>query len=157
MTTTTSSLLADLDALPVLWEVDGTVAAPVDAVAGLLLAVADGRVGDDNLLVLAGSWAARRGAMAVSSVGAGSYRAEFAGALGPVHIEVAGAVAVRSWYGGIHTALPSAAGTRVVHRVHQVLPDHPGFRAGIAEVGMYARMSRDLGRVLAVIADRLGC
>ncbi|WP_188188402.1 hypothetical protein [Nonomuraea sp. SYSU D8015] len=160
MTTTTSSLLADLDALPVLWEVDGTVAAPVEAVAGLLFAIEDGRVGDDNLLVLAGSWAARRGAMTVSAVGAGSYHAEFAGAPGPVRVELHRglcAMAVQSWYGGVHEALPSAGGTRVVHRVHQVLPEHPGFRAGIAELGMHVRMSRDLQRVLRAIADRLGC
>jgi hypothetical protein len=35
-----------------------------------------------------------------------------------------------------------------------VLPDHPGFRAGI---DMHVRLSRDLRRVLRVIADRLGC
>jgi hypothetical protein len=160
MTTTTSSLLADLGASPVLWEVDGTVAAPVDAVAALLFAVQDGRVGDDNLLVLAGSWAARRGAMTVFAVGAGGYRADFAGAHGPVHIELdrgLRAMAVRSWYGGVHVALPSGSGTRVVHRVHQVLPDHPGFRAGVAEIGMHTRMARDLRRVLRVIADRLAC
>lgn len=157
MTTTTTSLLADLSARPLLWEVDGIVAAPVDAVAGLLFAVADGRVGDDNLLVLAGARAAALGAMTVRATAAGRYRAEFAGTLDPVEVEVDGAVAVRSWYGGIHEALPSANGTRVVHRVHQVLPGHPGFRTGISEIGMRGRLSRDLRRVLTVIADRLGC
>jgi len=37
------------------------------------------------------------------------------------------------------------------------LPDPPGFAAGIAELGLRARMARDLRQVLAVIADRLGC
>jgi hypothetical protein len=160
MTATTSSLLADLGASPVLWEVDGTVAASLDAVAALLFAVEDGRVGDDNLLVLAGAWAARRGAMTVVAIGADSYRADFAGAPGPVRVELdreLRAMAVRSWYGGVHEVLPSGSGTRVVHRVHQVLPDHPGFRAGIAEIGMHTRMVRDLRRVLRVIADRLAC
>lgn len=158
MTTTTTSLLIVLAALPVLWEVDGTVAAPVDAVAALLFAVEDGRVGDDNLLVLGGSSAARRGAMTVASAGAaGRYRAEYAGTLAPVHIEVHGAVAAQSWYGGIHTVLPSPAGARVVHRVHRLLPHHPGFPADLTEPGMHRRLTRDLRRVLAVIADRLGC
>jgi hypothetical protein len=42
----------------------------------------------------------------------------------------------------------------VVHRVHRLLPHHPGFPA---EPDMHRRMTRDLRRVLAVIADRLGC
>jgi hypothetical protein len=160
MTTTTSALLAELSSRPILWEVEGTVAASVDAVAGLLFAVEDGRVGDDNLLILAGSWAARRGAMTVSAVGAGRYRAEFPGSHGPLHIEFDRghrAMAVRSWYGGVHQLLPSSSGARVVHRVHQMLPGHPGFCAGIAEIGMCTRISRDLRRVLQVITDRLGC
>lgn len=149
---TTSSLLAELNARPVLWEVAGAVAAPVAAVAGLLFAVEDGRVGDDNLLVLAGSSAAKRGAMTVHTVRSGGYRTE-----GPIDIEVDGALAVRSWYGGVHEVMPSPNGTRVVHRVHQVLPDHPGFAAGVAEIGVRTRLARDLRRVLTVIADRLGC
>jgi hypothetical protein len=147
----TTSLLADLNTRPVLWEVDGIVAAPVAAVAGLLFAVEDGRVGDDNLLVLAGSSAARRGAMTVRTT-RGGYRAD-----GPIDIEVAGAIAVRSWYGGVHEVMPAPTGTRVVHRVHQVLPDHPGFAAGVAEIGVRTRLARDLRRVLTVIADRLDC
>jgi hypothetical protein len=158
---TTSSLLAELDALPVRWEVDGALAAPVTAVAELLLAVTEGRVGDDNLLVLARASAARQGAMTVvAGSGAGTYRAELAGALEPVEIQVDQAqsmVAVRSWYAGVHAATACPAGTRVTHRVHQILPDHPGFAAGIAEIGLRARMSRDLRQVLGVIADRLGC
>ncbi|MFG1685455.1 hypothetical protein ACGFNP_35210 [Nonomuraea sp. NPDC049269] len=156
---TTPSLLAELDALPVRWEVDGTLAAPVAAVAALLLAVTEGRVGDDNLLVLARASAARQGAMTVVA-GSGAYRAEFAGAVEPVEIQVDQArsmVAVRSWYAGVHAATACPAGTRVIHRVHQVFPDHPGFTAGIAEIGLRTRMSRDLRQVLGVIADRLGC
>ncbi|MEV0348625.1 hypothetical protein AB0H88_22850 [Nonomuraea sp. NPDC050680] len=158
---TTSSLLAELDALPVRWEVDGTLAAPVTAIAPLLLAVTEGRVGDDNLLVLARASAARQGAMTVvAGSGAGTYRAELAGALEPVEIQVDQAqsmLAVRSWYAGVHAATACPAGTRVTHRVHQVFPGHPGFAAGIAEIGLRARMSRDLRQVLGVIADRLGC
>jgi hypothetical protein len=45
----------------------------------------------------------------------------------------------------------------VTHRVHRVLPGHPGFAAGIAEIGLRVRMARDLRQVLDVIADRLGC
>src|SRR5690348_3629268 len=82
---TTSSLLAELDALPVQWEVDGTLAAPVAAVAALLLAVTEGRVGDDNLLILARASAARQGAMTVVAGSAdGAYHAEFAGSVEPV-------------------------------------------------------------------------
>ncbi|HUR06497.1 MAG TPA: hypothetical protein VM347_28385 [Nonomuraea sp.] len=158
---TTSSLLAELDALPVRWEVDGTLAAPVTAVAALLLAVTEGRVGDDNLLVLARASAARQGAMTVvAGSGADAYRAEFARAVEPVEIQVdqtRSMVAVQSWYAGVHVATACPAGTRVTHRVHRVLPDHPGFAAGIAEIGLRARMSRDLRQVLGVIADRLGC
>ena len=158
---TTSSLLADLDALPVRWEVDGTLPAPVAAVAALLLAVAEGRVGDDNLLVLARASAARQGSMTVvAEAGLGAYRAEFAGPIEPVEIQVDQArsmVAVRSWYAGVHAATACPGGTRVTHRVHQVLPDHRGFSGGIAELGLRARMARDLRQVLGVIADRLGC
>lgn len=39
----------------------GDLAAPVAAVAELLLVVREGRVGDDNLLVLARASAARKG------------------------------------------------------------------------------------------------
>lgn len=157
---TTPSLLTGLDALPARWEVHGTVAAPIEAVAGLLLAVAEGRVGDDNLLVLARASAARRGAMtAVAGSGAdGTYRAELAGQLEPVEIQVDGSrLAVQSWYAGVHAVTACPGGTRVTHRVHRVLPDHPGFAPGIADLGLRARMARDLQQVLGVIADRLGC
>ncbi|MEU9497866.1 hypothetical protein [Streptomyces sp. NPDC048196] len=158
---TTPSLLAELDALPAPWEVQGTLAAPVAAVAELLLAVAEGRVGDDNLLVLARASAARQGAMTVvAGAGTGAYRAELAGPVEPVEIQVDRArsrMAVQSWYAGVHAVTACPAGTRVTHRVHRVLPDHPGFTDGIAEIGLHARMSRDLQQVLGVIADRLGC
>ncbi|MEU8487056.1 hypothetical protein [Streptomyces sp. NPDC048641] len=158
---TPPSLLAELDALPARWEVQGTLAAPVAAVAALLLTVAEGRVGDDNLLVLARASAARQGAMSVvAGSGADAYRAELAGPLEPVEIQVdrvRSRVAVQSWYAGVHAVAACPDGTRVTHRVHRVLPGHPGFAAGIAEIGLRARMSRDLGQVLGVIADRLGC
>ncbi|MGW3206849.1 hypothetical protein [Streptomyces sp. NPDC001135] len=158
---TTPSLLAELDALPARWEVHGTLAAPVPAVAALLLTVTEGRVGDDNLLVLARASAARQGAMTVvTGSGADAYRAELAGPVEPVEVQVdrdRSRVAVQSWYAGVHAVTACPAGTRVTHRVHRVLPDHPGFAAGIAEIGLRARMSRDLRRVLDVIADRLGC
>ncbi|HTJ33751.1 MAG TPA: hypothetical protein VL738_11015 [Dactylosporangium sp.] len=158
---TTPSLLAELDAMPARWEVQGTLAAPVAAVAALLTAVTEGRVGDDNLLVLARASAARQGAMTVvAGSGAGAYRAELAGPVEPVEIQVDRArcrMAVQSWYAGVHAATACPTGTRVTHRVHRVFPDHPGFAAGIAELGLRARMSRDLGQVLGVIADRLGC
>ncbi|MFG3371023.1 hypothetical protein ACIPWY_33135 [Streptomyces sp. NPDC090032] len=158
---TPPSLLAELDALPARWEVQGTLAAPVTAVAALLLTVAEGRVGDDNLLVLARASAARQGAMSVvAGSGADAYRAELAGPLEPVEIQVdrvRSRVAVQSWYAGVHAVAACPDGTRVTHRVHRVLPGHPGFAAGIAEIGLRARMSRDLGQVLGVIADRLGC
>ncbi|WP_438489903.1 hypothetical protein [Streptomyces sp. S186] len=173
---TTPSLLTELDALPARWEVQGTLAAPVAAVAALLLAVAEGRVGDDNLLVLGRASAARQGAMTVvagtgtgigiagtgtgTGADAGTYRAELAGLVEPVEIQVDRArsrLAVQSWYAGVHTATACPAGTLVTHRVHRVLPDHPGFAAGIAEIGLRSRMLRDLGQVLDVIADRLGC
>jgi hypothetical protein len=158
---TRPSLITELDALPAGWDVHGTLAAPVDAVAAFLLAVAEGRVGDDNLLILAGAFAARQGAMTVvAGPGASTYRAEFAGPVEPVEIQVDRAsrkVAVRSWYAGVHHATACPAGTRVTHRVQQVLPEHPGFAAGIAEIGLGTRMARDLRQVLEVIADRLGC
>ncbi|MFG2821506.1 hypothetical protein ACGFX4_19005 [Kitasatospora sp. NPDC048365] len=157
----TPALLAVLDTLPARWEVDGTLPAPPDAVAALLLAVAEGRVGDDNLLVLARAPAARQGAMTlVPGAAAGCYRAELAGSVEPVEIEVdrlRSRLAVQSWYAGVHSVEVCPVGTRVVHRVHRVRPGHPGFTAGIAEVGLRTRMSRDLRQVLAVIADRLGC
>jgi hypothetical protein len=156
---TTSSLLAELDALPARWEVQGTVAAPPAAVADLLLAVKEGRVGGDNLLVLASACAARQGAMTVVA-GSGFYRADLAGPIEPVEIQVDAArrtLAVQSWYAGTHTATACPEGTRVTHRVYRVLPDHPGFTAGIAKLGLQARMARDLHQVLTVITDRLGC
>lgn len=152
-------LLTELDAIPAQWEVQGTVAAPVAAVAELLLAVAAGRVGDDNLLVLARASAARQGAMTVVGAG-GTYRAELAGQVEPVEIQVDRAhnkLAVQSWYAGVYAVTACSTGTRVIHRVHRVLPEHPGFAPGIAELGLRARMTRDLAVVLDVIADRLGC
>ncbi|WP_328324596.1 hypothetical protein OHA70_33695 [Kribbella sp. NBC_00382] len=156
---TTSSLLAELDALPTRWEVQGTVPAPVAAVAELLLAVEAGRVGDHNLLVLARASAARKGAMTVVA-GVDAYSVDLAGPIEPVEIEVdavRSTLAVQTWYAGTLTATDCPDGTLVTHRVHRVLPDHPGFAAGIAELGLRARMERDLGQVLAVITDRLGC
>ncbi len=146
---TTPSLIAELDALPARWEVRGTLAAPVAAVAGLLLAVREGRVGDDNLLVLARAAAARRGAMSVVAE-PGGYRAELAGA--DVYKRQ-----VRSWYAGVHTVTTCPEGALITHRVHRVVPAHPGFTAGIAELGLHTRMTRDLSQILGVIADRLGC
>lgn len=160
---TMPSLLAELDALPARWEVRGTLDAPVAAVAALLLAVAEGRVSDDNLLVLARASAARQGAMTVvagSGSGSDVYRVEYAGPVEPVEIQVDRArsrLAVQSWYAGVHTVTACPEGTRVTHRVHRVLPDHQGFAPGIAEIGLHARLSRDLKQVLDVIADRLGC
>jgi hypothetical protein len=158
---TTSALLAELDALPARWEVHGTLDAPVTAVAALLLGVAEGRVGDDNLLVLARASTARQGAMTVvAASGAGAFRAESAGPVEPVriHVDRAGSrLAVQSWYAGVHTVTACPAGARVTHRVHRVLPDHPGFTAGIADLGLRERMTRDLRQGLGVIADRLGC
>lgn len=158
---TTPSLLAELDALPARWEVRGALAAPVGAVAALLLTVAEGRVGDDNLLVLARASAARQGAMTVvAGSGADGYRVQYAGPVEPVEIQVDRArsrLAVQSWYAGVHTVTACPEGARVTHRVHRVLPDHQGFAPGIAEIGLYTRMSRDLKQVLDVIADRLGC
>ncbi|WP_432879874.1 hypothetical protein ACQPYH_34000 [Kribbella sp. CA-245084] len=152
-----TTLLAELDALPTLWEVQGRVPAPVAAVAELLLAVGEGRVGGDNLLVLARASAARQGAMTVVGA-AGAYRAELAGQLEPIDIQVdRSKLAVQSWYAGVHTVSASAKGTEVIHRVHRVLPEHPGFARGIAELGLRARMARDLAQVLGVITDRLGC
>lgn len=157
----TPSLLAELDAQPVRWEVEGTLDAPVAAVAALLLAVTAGRVGNDNLLVLAMASAARRGAMTVvAEPEAGLYRAELAGPVEPVEIQVDPTncrLAVQSWYAGAHTVTDCPTGARVTHRVHRVVPDHPGFAPGIAEIGLQARMTRDLRQVLGVIADRLGC
>lgn len=157
----TTPLLTELEALPAQWEAHGTVAAPVAAVAGLLLAVAEGRVGHDNLLVLARASAARRGAMTVvADACTDTYRAELAGPVEPVQIQVdrtRSRLAVQSWYGGLHEVTACPAGALVTHRVHRVLPDHPGFAAGIAELGLQARMSRDLRQVVSVIADRLGC
>ena len=143
---------------PAPWEVHGTLAAPVTAVAGQLFAVAEGRVGDDNLMVLARASAARRGAMTVVEAGAGAYRAELAGLLEPVLIRRSRAeLAVRSWYAGVYALAACPAGTRITHRVHRVLPEHPGFATGIAELGLRVRMARDMRQVLGVIADRLGC
>jgi hypothetical protein len=156
---TTPSLLVELDALPAQWEVEGTLAAPVESVAAHLLAVTEGRVGDDNLLVLARASAARQGAMTVVGA-AGRYRAELAGQVEPVEIQVdpgRAELAVQSWYAGVHTATACSTGTRVTHRVYRVRPDHPGFAPGIAEIGLRTRMARDLQQVLDVIADRLGC
>ncbi|MET9344897.1 hypothetical protein [Nonomuraea sp. NPDC003804] len=134
----------------------GTVDAPADAVADLLLAVKPGRVGDDNLLVLAGMSAARRGAMTVLAGDlTGSYRAVVAGTDGQVDIAVdpgLRAVAVQSWYGGVHTVTSAADGiSRVSHRVHTVLPGHDSTHAD-----MESRLWSGLERVLRVIGDRLG-
>ncbi|HEY3556035.1 MAG TPA: hypothetical protein VGL05_01150 [Kribbella sp.] len=142
-----------------LWAVHGTVPAPVAAVAGLLLAVREGRVGDDNLLVLARASAARQGAMTVvAGDGPGVYRAELAGRAEPVDVQVdRSSLRVQSWYAGVYRVTADRAGAVVTHHVHRVLPDHPGFASGIAEVGLRTRMARDLNEVLRVIADRLGC
>ncbi|WP_433235021.1 hypothetical protein ACQPYK_24560 [Streptosporangium sp. CA-135522] len=152
------SLLSALTALPIRWEVAGTVNAPADAVTDLLLSVRPGRVGDDNLLVLAGMSAARRGAMSVLAGDlTGSYLAVVAGTDGHMDIAVdpdLRAIAVQSWYGGVHTVAPAADGiTRVSHRVHTVLPGHDRFPT---PGDMEPRLWSGLERVLHVIGDRLG-
>jgi hypothetical protein len=142
-----------------LFEVQATVPATTRAVAELLLAVSEGRVGYDNLLVLATSAAARRGAMTVvAGPTPGSYRAEYADQLEPVAVQVTTtSLAVQTWYAGVHTITPCPDGTRITHRVHRVVPEHRGFADGIAELGLRVRMGRDLDRVAAVVTDRLGC
>lgn len=125
---TVSCLFTAPEVLPAPWEVEGTLTAPAQAVAALLLAVAEGRVGDDNLLVLAGASTARQGAMTVvAGPGPGTCRAEYAGPIEPVHIQVDRArsmLAAQSWYAGVHTVTACPAGAKVTHRVHRVLPDH---------------------------------
>ncbi|CAM5585270.1 hypothetical protein STENM36S_08109 [Streptomyces tendae] len=96
----------------------------------------------------------------VAASHAGAFRAESAGPVEPVQIHVDRArarLAVQSWYAGVHTVTACPTGTRVTHRVHRLVPDHPGFTAGIADLGLHERMTRDLRQVLGVIADRLGC
>ncbi|MFI5893881.1 hypothetical protein ACIA5D_27650 [Actinoplanes sp. NPDC051513] len=86
----------------------------------------------------------------VAESGPGAYRAEHAGPVAPVEIEVDPArsrLAVQSWYAGVHAATACPGGTLLTHRVHRVRPDHPGFAAGIAEIGLRDRMSRDLRQV----------
>ncbi|MFI6316907.1 hypothetical protein ACIBG8_05280 [Nonomuraea sp. NPDC050556] len=143
-----------LSALPVRWEVAGTVDASADAVADLLLAVKPGRVGDDNLLVLAGMSAARRGAMTVLAGDlAGSYRAVVAGTDAQIDVTVdpgLRALAVQSWYGGVHSVASADDGTCLIsHRVHSAQYPPPG--------DMESRLWSGLERVLRVIGDRLGC
>ncbi|MFF0264109.1 hypothetical protein [Kribbella sp. NPDC004536] len=66
-------------------------------------------------------------------------------------------LAVESWYAGMYAITAGAGGAVVTHRVHRVVPGHPGFADGIAELGLRVRMRRDLDAVLGVVADRLGC
>ncbi|MBP2350622.1 hypothetical protein JOF29_001705 [Kribbella aluminosa] len=98
-----------------------------------------------QLLVLAGASAARRGAMTVvAGAGTGVYRAELAGPLEPVEIRVdrAGStLAVQSWYAGVYAVTTGAAGALVTHRVHRVVPGHPGFADAIADLGLRARVA----------------
>lgn len=149
----TQSLISDLTALPVRWEVSGTVAAPVADTAAHLLAVAPGRVGYGNALVLADLPAARHGALSiVAGPVPGSFRAVGADERIELAVDPAiPALAVHSWFGGVHTVEPVAAGSRVVHRVHTVRPGHDRLAAGIE-----VRLRSELAQVLGVIADRLG-
>lgn len=139
--------------MPVRWQVAGTIAVPAADAAALLLAVEPGRVGDGNALVLGDLPTARRGAL---SIAAGPVPGSFSaiGADEPIELAVdpaVPAIAVRSWFDGVHTVEPAANGSRVIHRVHSVQPGHERLADG-----MHAWMCDRLTQVLRVIADRFG-
>jgi hypothetical protein len=143
----TPPLLADLAVLPVRWQVTGTIAAPVAAVAALLFAVGPGRIGYDNALVLADLPAARLGLLSLAAgVTPDSFRV--VGLDDEIDLAVdrdRGALGIRCWFGSVHTVQPYGPGCRVVHRVH-FAPSGDGIEQ---------RMRDGLTRVLDVIADRL--
>jgi hypothetical protein len=149
----TQPLISELLAAPVRWQVAGTIAVPAADTAALLLAVEPGRVGDGNALVLADLPTARRGAL---SIAAGPVPGSFyaVGVDEPIELAVdpsVPAIAVRSWFAGMHTVEPAANGSRVVHRVHSIQPGHERLADG-----MHTRMGDRLTQVLRVIADRFG-
>lgn len=139
--------------MPARWRVAGTIAVPAPDAAALLLAVAPGRVGDGNALVLADLPAARRGALSIAAGPVpGSFHA--IGADEPIELAVdpaIPAIAIRSWFFGMHTVTPAENGSRVIRSVHGIRPGHERLADGIQ-----VRMSDRLTRVLRVIADRFG-
>ncbi|WP_018351778.1 hypothetical protein [Longispora albida] len=137
------------------WTVYGMVAAPREQVSELLLEISPGQVSAANALILA----SETGLARTVTGGPGWFRAQADGR-DYVELETDPAkhlIAAQGWFGGVHFVESYGSGSLIVHSVHNVRASHPEFVAGVAHLGMQARMWRDLERVLNVAGERLGC
>ncbi|MFD9307558.1 hypothetical protein ACFWCB_33600 [Streptomyces sp. NPDC060048] len=143
------------------WIVTGTVDAPVEQVAQLLLDVRTGDAGvDGNALVLAGDHAQESGALTLEG-GPAQFTGRF-GDSGEDYLEVtvdrgARSVRVQTWYGGTYAVEPDGQGSRVVLSVHNLVPGSGRIGQMVAGIGVESRLERRLQAVLAAVGQRLGC
>ncbi|MGW6707978.1 SRPBCC family protein [Streptomyces sp. NPDC054956] len=143
------------------WIVTGTVDAPVEQVAQLLLDVRTGDAGvDGNALVLAGDHAQEGGGLTLEG-GPAQFTGRF-GDSGEDYLEVTvdretRSVRVQTWYGGTYAVEPLGAGTRVVLSVHNLVPNSGRIGQKIAGIGVESRLERRLQTVLAAVGQHLGC
>jgi hypothetical protein len=146
-------LITDLTARPVRWQVCGTIDASMADTTAMLLAVAPGRVGHHNALVLAELPAARRGALSVVRTHSPD-TFQVIGSDEDIQVAVdraASSIGVQFWFGGVHTVEPDGTGCRIRHRVYEVRAGQEFLAAGID-----VRLRDALLRLLRVIADWLG-
>ncbi|MGW6691304.1 SRPBCC family protein [Streptomyces sp. NPDC054961] len=143
------------------WIVTGTVDAPAEQVAQVLLDVREGDAGvEGNALVLAGDHAKETGGLTLEG-GPAKFTGRF-GDSGEDYLEVdvdreAHSVRVQTWYGGTYTVEPADGGTQLVLRVHNLVPNSSRFGQKVAQIGVEARLERRLQAVLTAIGERLGC
>jgi hypothetical protein len=148
----TQSLIQELIAQPVRWRTRAMIAASAASTAALLLAVAPGRVGYDNGLVLADLPAARIGQLTlVPGPAPDDFHAVGMNEVIDLAVDRRGSmIGVRCWFGGVHRVESVPGGCVVTYTVHFLKPGHERLASGIE-----ARMAGGLLRVLEVIADRL--
>lgn len=143
------------------WIVTGTVDAPAEQVAQVLLDVREGDAGvEGNALVLAGDHAKESGGLTLEG-GPAKFTGRF-GDSGEDYLEVtvdreAHSVRVQTWYGGTYAVEPAGEGSRLVLRVHNLVPNSSRFGQKVAQIGVEARLERRLQAVLTAIGERLGC
>ncbi|WP_371671445.1 hypothetical protein OG985_29780 [Streptomyces sp. NBC_00289] len=142
------------------WRVEGVVEAPVEQVTEALLNVREGAAGvDGNALVLAGDHTRESGAVTLEG-GPDKFTGRF-GTSGEDYLELtvdraAGVVGVQTWFGGTYTVEPADGASRVVLRVHNVVPGAGRLGRKVAEIGIESRLERLLLSVLTALSTRLG-
>ncbi|GGY11250.1 hypothetical protein [Streptomyces anandii] len=142
------------------WRVEGVVEAPAEQVTEALLAVRPGPAGvDGNALVLAGDHTREAGAVTLEG-GPDKFTGRFGGS-GEDYLELTvdrgtRSVGVQTWFGGTYTVEPEGAASRVVLRVHNVVPNSGLLGRKLAELGIESRLEKVLTSVLTALAAHVG-